>query len=915
MAQTNIHPTAIEWGLRPFRSRYAGSCAACRGKTEPGEQIVKVPTDRRAELIELGYIKVKTYKYLHIACLPILLPAELIAPLVEAARYLADMTHPRWPKDGVGYSRADHAPLLGWLNAGAPRIYAGEAARRLRGYIETQLGGVDSELGAAVLAASNYRPVQVVGGNGGAKLRGSAKLPTDNSAETVATVRCGGKPVTEDKRPGAVRILANGEGLKIEFEAPWDNEQHGQIKDALKARLQGGLKWDGANKVWRASAGSLAGAWDVFDGADVVVTPGAAKRLADALARAGLSSAADLDNVDAAAVADLDDIRKRIAALSFAPGYAPYPYQEAGVAFISKAGGKALVGDEMGLGKTAQALIHIALNPTKTLCVVPAVVAPNWERECELWAPSLSVQRVKKTKDELTGADITIVTYDMARRRQAELAKAGFKAVICDESHYLKNSKAARTQAVLDICEKSRPQTILCLSGTPLVNRPVEFQTTLGLLRPDDFGNWFRFAQRYCDGHYEWVFVAGGRGARKKVFKSEGSSNLGELNKRLRDVMVRRLKADVLTELPAKTHVATPVELRPKERAAYNRAVKAVTDSVDPKEPGAMLQVITAARQAAGVAKTRAAVEWAAEYAEQGQPVLIFAHHESVRMAILDALRGADLRADRIDGKTSQDARQRAVDSFQGGDLDALVISIKAGGVGITLTRSSNVLLVERAWTPGDEQQAEDRAHRIGQTDPVTVRVLISDTDIDADMAELLDAKARVIAAALDGDGELPEDMDIRAELVARWTERAGGKRPRKRKAAKKAKAQAATSAPESAPEPRGQVASVKPPVTEDEAAWEQLKDERAKAYSAVILSDAAPAEKIEAYRKLYAEAQRDTCERRGWTPARFKERCRAEVSDKERAEMDGADKVMAGLVWAGAALVTWVTHSRSEDN
>lgn len=907
----NIHPTVQEWNLRTYRSRYSGSvCARCRKDIERDEQIAMLPPDKRAELFELGYLKSKTRKYVHIACLPVLLPEDMIPPLRRVASMLLDLTDPKWPKDGVGFSAGDASPMAAWLGAGAPRIYAGEAARRLRAYINTQLGGVDSELGAAVLAASNYRPVRVVGGNGGSTRRGAATLPTDNSAAQVATVRCGGKPVTEDKQPGAIRILANGEGLKIEFEPPWENKQHAVVKDALKAR-QCGMRWDGQAKVWRVSAGSLAANWDVFDGEDVTVTPGAASRLTDALARAGLSAAADLDSVEQGAVADLDDIRGRIAALSFADGYQPYPYQQAGVAFIEKAGGKALVGDEMGLGKTAQALVYTALHPVKTLCVVPAVVAPNWERECALWAPQLSVQRIKKTKDELTDADITICTYDMARRRQAELAKAGFKGIICDESHYLKNAKAGRTQAVLDICEKSRPNAVICLSGTPLVNRPLEFQTTLGLLRPDDYGNWFKYAVRYCNGHYEYVYVAGGRGMRKKVFKSDGSSNLGELNKRLRDVMVRRLKADVLTELPAKTTRVVHVELKPAERTAYNKAVKAAMDGMKPGDPGSMLAAITAARQACGVAKTRAAVELAADCHEQEQPVLIFAHHESVRMAILDALRDAGLRADRIDGKTAQDARQRAVDAFQGGDLDALVISIKAGGVGITLTRASNVLIAERPWTPGDQQQSEDRAHRIGQTDPVTVHVLQADLDIDSDMAELLDKKALVIAAALDGDGEMPDDMDIRKELIARWAERAGGKSPRKRKAAKKAKAETAASAPESAPAPRKPAASVNTPAPAPDAAWEQLKRERAKAYADIICSDKAPAERIEAYRKLYVEARRDTCELCGWSQAQFRERCLADADDAVRECMDGIDKEMAALHWAGAALLAWVKYSR----
>ncbi len=1067
------HPTVTAWNLRTFKARYADCyCAKCRAELMPGEAIALLPPERRIELYELGYTKSKTRKYVHIACLPILLPEPMVPAVVEAAQLLASHTDPRWPQDELGFSKADAAPLMDWLGAGTPRLYAGEAARRLRKYIGTQLGGPETRLGKAVLDASNYRPVKVVGGTGGSKRVGSAALPTGNTATEQVTVnaKLDTADVVEEKRAGAVQLKANGKGLKLILDPPWENESHAVVKDTLKSRSA--AAWDPEAKCWRMSAAQVADNWDVFAGVEITVTPGAAKRLRAVMERKELASAASLDEAAA-------EMRERLTDL-FPAGFALYPYQEAGVAFIEAAEGRALVGDEMGCidgaaevtvnrggkgfrisladlqhrfhggktrngkrwdpeiptyirslcngefrrnlvldvldkgvrpvvkltlasgkmlrltadhevcvatdaphltsyteaqnlhpgalvitngqpvcpscggtedlityryakfrgycrtcmyrkmrrngrtdeerkrvyrmghhylqaglkyhpnyrrggiaehrlvveadmnqmsldawlevcrtnaftaahvfldptlvvhhksgnyldnrlenlevlsvgahhqahqrhrnlpafapkqdeviaiesdgeahvydvvcanphrnlvangvvvhncGKTIQAIAYLALHPAlrPVLVVVPAVVAPNWQREFETWLPATTVYRVKKTKDPIpTNAEIVIVTYDMARRRVDELAGRKFQAVISDESHYLKNNKAARTKAVLTICKKTKAKSVLCLSGTPLINRPVEFYTTLNLLRPTDYRNWKRFTERYCAGHYESVYVKGGM--RRDVWVCDGSSNLDELNQRLSDVMVRRLKCDVLTELPPKTHIDTPVELNPKERASYNRAVKSAYAALDEKEPGAHLVAITAARQAVGVAKVRATVDWVKEYVEQGQYPVMFAHHKGVRDAMVDAIRTAGITVGHIDGQVPQDERQRIVDAFQAGKTDCLVISIKAGGVGITLTRSSNVIIAERAWTPGDEQQAEDRTHRIGQTDPVTVRVLHADVDIDHDMAELLTDKALVIQAALDGDGTVPADTDIRKELVARWAARRPGR-------------------------------------------------------------------------------------------------------------------------------------------
>jgi SWI/SNF-related matrix-associated actin-dependent regulator 1 of chromatin subfamily A len=187
-------------------------------------------------------------------------------------------------------------------------------------------------------------------------------------------------------------------------------------------------------------------------------------------------------------------------------------------------------------------------------------------------------------------------------------------------------------------------------------------------------------------------------------------------------------------------------------------------------QPNALAE-ITAARQVVGRAKARAAVEWIEQYVSTETPVLVFAHHREVLDTIETACRDRGIRLGRIDGAVSQDRRGQIVDDFQAGKLDVALLSSKAAGVGITLTRASDVISCERQWTPGDEEQCEDRCHRVGQTNPVTVRYLHVPGTVDDDMDELIETKRQVLTAVLDG-GTADVDPSILSELIKRWGSR-----------------------------------------------------------------------------------------------------------------------------------------------
>ncbi len=744
-----MNATVEALDLRTYRAKFDNTkCTLCRGAVNKGEQIALIPKRIRSVLNRLG-MSLKVYKYAHVSCLPVLLPEDYTPDLQDAAEYLMNLTDPEWPKDHMGFNSGDAPFAQKWLGLDCPQVGSHYMAKRLVKYLDTQLDGKDSEQGQRILDAAAWAPVSRRAANSN-----GSRLPKEktNSAPSEAPERCDlfSRGIISDKvSQGGVKIVAlvGSDLLRVTLLPYWESEEHGKIKDAIKI---GGASWGGRKDLsWYISPAGLAHALDAFANVEVSIDKDSAAAIAKAMGRRELSGAAKAD--DTKLKARLDK--------ALPDGLALYPFQEAGVAFLEAAKGKALLADDLGLGKTCQALAYLAINPElrPALVIVPAVVAPNWTIETKKWIPDAKVHRVRNGKDAIpSDAQIVVITYDLAHRRVEDLIKLKPKSVICDESQYVRNYRTKRAQAVLSICKAANPSAILCLSGTPLVNRPVEFYTTLNLLRPETFRSWKWFTARYCGGHQgHWGYVC------------DGATNLEELHSRLKDLMVRRLKSDVLTELPEKTRIDTPVELNNKEIAAYNRAVREAYEANDNH-----LAAITAARRAIGKAKVRSAVAWIEEYYSQSQPVLVFAHHEDVRQGLVAGAKKAGCRVGHISGKVSQDARQKRVDEFQAGELDVMIISTQAGGVGITLTAASNVIFVEMQWTPSEMQQAADRVHRIGQKNAVTVRYLLANVEIDRDMNELLTEKAKVISAALDGTGATPEDTDIRKELVRRWAGR-----------------------------------------------------------------------------------------------------------------------------------------------
>lgn len=444
-------------------------------------------------------------------------------------------------------------------------------------------------------------------------------------------------------------------------------------------------------------------------------------------------------------------------------------YQKRAVDFAQLAGGRALIGDDCGLGKTPESLIYAKENPDirRVLIVAPASVVYKWKREVTTWMGA-EAQVLDKVKTVLDAAyDVQIVSYEIARERVEELAARGYDLLIVDECHYIKSYKAQRTRAVKQIAVQI--PYVLALSGTPFLSRPIEMFTTLHLLKPEAFPNWFKFGQRYGGGEY--VHFA-------------GATNIEELRTRLEDIMIRRLKSDVKDELPKLTRSKMPVVLSNKQqyrdiKAAVPSAIKAMrkgrpTESKDYFENA--LEKLTLLREVVGLGKVDAAIEWATNFLEQTDPnrkLVIYAHHDSVVQALKVGLQGYTVGC--IIGGTSKKDRDTVAGNFQAGlDPRVLIIS-SAGGVGIDLfglydNQCSDMLVVEREWTSAEEEQAESRLHRQGQHNAVNVWILVARGTIDEDIDELIDKKRELMGDVL----RVNVFETVTAEVLKRMEEDSG---------------------------------------------------------------------------------------------------------------------------------------------
>jgi SWI/SNF-related matrix-associated actin-dependent regulator of chromatin subfamily A-like protein 1 len=498
----------------------------------------------------------------------------------------------------------------------------------------------------------------------------------------------------------------------------------------------------------------------------------------------------------------------------------PYPYQGAGVAYMLQTK-KCINADQMGLGKTVQTILATATAKAyPALFIVPGSLRVSpWKKLWRQWAPRRAKTTViannkniktihrsfrvksKIGKWETRHNDVVIVHYDMLLAYMKYLKKIKWRAIVVDESHFIKNRNADRTRAVIELVDTAKPEYVWLLSGTPIKARPEELVTQLRVIdRLEAFGGRGNFMKRYCfrtsieeDITMDDVDL--------EVLAKKKYETAIELNKHLRSICyIRREKSEVLPQLPPKTRTTLKFKLPPEARATYLQAEtdlvsylidKALTDEkfiksikkLSKKEKefaiaeyraaieyqgrqAEVLQKIAHCQQIAIAGILEQVKEWTENFLESGEKLVMFFTHKLPLNELADAFpknhikieggqnrKATDLEKKKY--KLEDDATERDVEiaKFQTNPKYTLALCmIGAGGVGHTLTAASNVAFPQLPWGPTDLDQCEDRCHRIGQKDNVTCHYLLAQDTIYEPMAELIEQKRMVVSAVHDGN-------------------------------------------------------------------------------------------------------------------------------------------------------------------
>ncbi len=587
-----------------------------------------------------------------------------------------------------------------------------------------------------------------------------------------------------------------GDELLITF--PYDEVRVAAIKRLTSTR------WDGKRKGWVAPLGSTS---EIVEWADDFAIP-----VDDALrdvveevnaGQAGLRRLSRL--VELEHPLDTSMLNGEL-----------YPFQHVGVQYALETR-RTFIADSMGLGKTVQAIAAVELGSGSPAVVVcPPTLVLNWVKEINHWLPekkvvtlsgmvkkalidevnSLTASDTEATWDEshlsltpktdpqqladaLEAADFIVLGYSTVGAWRPLLSKYA-TSVICDESQYIKNGKAKRTKAVLKLT-KELPSwgMVLCLTGTPVLNRPAEFASQLKAIgRIDDFGGEWAFYKRYCNAFRDkWG-----------QWNMSGSSNREELNDRLRSTCyVRRLKEEVLGDLAPIRNQTIYVEGEPDAMAEYAEAERDIIRymaeraaeiaeelGLNPRSAAVMARIkaesaehvvrLSALRRIAAKAKMPAISDMIQAHVDEGAKVVISAHHRDVVTGFADQYGGY-----KIQGGMSVEAVEKAKERFQDlpvSEVPVIVLSIQAAKAGHTLTAAQDIIMAELPWTPADADQVISRLHRIGQKGSVLATWVLANGTIDDDIYEMLAQKRMVVDAVTDGGPQVAMEDTVGNLLV-----------------------------------------------------------------------------------------------------------------------------------------------------
>ncbi len=474
-----------------------------------------------------------------------------------------------------------------------------------------------------------------------------------------------------------------------------------------------------------------------------------------------------------------------------------YPFQLEGVNFIENNQGRVLIADEMGLGKTVQALAWLQLNKDKVkpvIIICPGFLKLNWSREIKKWTSEKNIQILSGQTPYPISGNIILINYEILHYWKDDLLDTGFKTIIIDECHFVKNKRAKRTKAFKKLSKST--EYLIALSGTPIESKPIDIYNIVYAIDSSIFPSYMNFTLDFCD-------------AKKNGFGWDvsGASNTIQLNHILsRTIMIRRKKKDVLKYLPPKQFVKIPLQINNLDeyKKAENEFVSFLKelfenidiDSIDEelenklrkyakdhdievgddlteqnieeikdskmraaKKNAAMK--IDPLKQLAAKGKMDEVINWIEDFLESGEKLVVFTFHKKVIKKLTDHFKNAVS----IEGSTSNTQRQKNIDAFQNNPNVKLFIGqIKAAGVGSTLTAASNVAVVQYPWNPGTYHQACDRVHRITQLKQVTIWNLVAENTIEEKIIDILIKKEKTSSEVL--DGKRSSSLSVLSELI-----------------------------------------------------------------------------------------------------------------------------------------------------
>lgn len=476
-----------------------------------------------------------------------------------------------------------------------------------------------------------------------------------------------------------------------------------------------------------------------------------------------------------------------------------YPFQKEGVKKLLSDDRNFLLADEMGLGKSVQGAMYLKLkeNSLPALIVCPASLKLNWSREIEKWTKVkthiISGKNPEYYSEEfIKKYPVWIINYDilgnenkeekeneLKRKKYCkenkipykkktikvngwcdEINRHNFKTIIADEIQYIAEPETIRSRAVKQICDNNAKK--IFLSGTPYETRTSQFFTCLNILNPRLFPNEWAFKMRYCNPvrtYFGWQF--------------NGLSNAEELHQKISTLMIRRLKKDVLTELPPKQRMIVPMEISDRDRKIYEQADFELEQAILNHETNPLVK-LSALKQASFDAKSKSIIQWIKDYLEINNKLVVFVYHKKAFDLLMNEFEKISVG---INGATPNNQRQMNVDRFQKDDKIKLFIGqIKACNAGLTLTASSATCFVEFGSTCVMHQQAEDRVHRIGQeADCVMAYYLVIDNSVDMDCMNTLNIRNADIQKVMnneDNDVMFDSEIDMSQDIIKEYKKR-----------------------------------------------------------------------------------------------------------------------------------------------